>query len=302
MVSVTRRGDITYLNDGRSDARWYVEIGTGTAFGGDRYVATARSEGDALDMVAEYRLSKGIVHPLVTDDEIEGWGGYYDDYVPLDDGYYIGQMDFIIRPYDGRGKVPAPKARRSCSTRSKGRGDGPGGVDLERLAWDMAELACDVDTYDFKDNYGNMEEAVEEILPALMTLEGVRGLLAWEEAGDLPYADMERRWDGIERRLRTLERVYSGGSASKGSRGRGTCSKSSRSKGKAKTGTKRTRKTSTKRSRGVRRCHAGTICPCSRCGTGLGAVSTPSPGNTYLRMSTTRCSTAVGPDAYPLVC
>ena len=101
-MAVTRRGDTIYLNDGYSDTVYEVEIATGS-YGSDKYRVKARCESDALEMVLDYRLSKGFTHPFATEDEfnrIFGDDSWVNQCIYVDRGYWISSVAFIIRRVD----------------------------------------------------------------------------------------------------------------------------------------------------------------------------------------------------------
>lgn len=138
-MAVTRRGDVTYINDGYSDRTFDVEIAS-DIYNPEKYRVKAASESDALEMVLEYRLSKGLYHPFATEDEfndIFGDDSWMEQCVYVDQGYWISSVAFVIRQVDagkgagrsrsGRaaagGKTPVSRAdkRKAPAKKNKGR-------------------------------------------------------------------------------------------------------------------------------------------------------------------------------------
>lgn len=126
-MAVTRRGDITYLNDGYSDRAYDVEIAS-NIYNPEKYRVKASSEGDALEMVLDYKLSKGEQYPFATEEEFNqtfGDDSWMDQCVYVDPGYWISIAAFIIRPAsDGKrvsssasGKTPVSRTTKGGSRR-----------------------------------------------------------------------------------------------------------------------------------------------------------------------------------------
>lgn len=128
-MAVTRRGDVTYLNDGYSDRAYYVEI---DVFNPEKYRVKAASELDALKMVLDYRLSKGLHHPFATEDvfnDIFGDDSWMDQCIYVDQGYWISEVAFVIRPIDtGKGTVKSRSVRTVSGRRAPASKSGKGKV------------------------------------------------------------------------------------------------------------------------------------------------------------------------------
>ena len=228
-MAVTRRGDVVYVNDGYSDRSFDVEIAS-DIYNPERYRVKASSEMEALEMVLDYRLSKGLYHPFATEDEfndIFGDDSWEEQCTYVDQGYWISNAAFVIRP---AGRVPGPKG--SASPRSE----------TERLAWDIVELVYDFDPYEFRDQYGSKEEFFDENMALLSTDRGVRELADWFDGMEIDFdSRLEARRRDVLRRLRS---IASKGKASSASRKAGTGSHSRASAN---------RKTAPKKTKGVRR-------------------------------------------------
>ena len=117
-MAVTRRGDTIYLNDGYSDTAFDVEIASNID-NPEKYRVKARSESDALEMVLDYRLSKGSHYPFATEDEFNrvfGDDSWVDQCTYVDRGYWIATTSFIIRRVDR-----SPRGSRSVRGGSQTR-------------------------------------------------------------------------------------------------------------------------------------------------------------------------------------
>lgn len=88
----------------------------------------------------------------------------------------------------------------------------------ERLAWDMVDLAYDLDPYEFRDQYGSREEFYEENLSMLSTKKGIADLIAYYDGDPIDFdSRLEARRRDVLKRLRTL-RDNAGSASKKGSR------------------------------------------------------------------------------------
>ena len=128
-MAVTRRGDTIYLNDGYSDTAFDVEIAS-NIYNPEKYRVKARSESDALEMVLDYRLSKGSHYPFATEDEFNrvfGDDSWVDQCTYVDRGYWIATTAFIIRRVDRSprgsrsvrgGSVRRPASRTTCQRKA----------------------------------------------------------------------------------------------------------------------------------------------------------------------------------------
>lgn len=121
---VTRRGDVVYVNDGYSDRSFDVEIAS-DIYNPERYRVKAASELEALEMVLDYRLSKGLYHPFATEDEfndIFGDDSWEEQCTYVDQGYWISNVAFVIRQVDtgkGAGKSRAGAQNKASPKSSK---------------------------------------------------------------------------------------------------------------------------------------------------------------------------------------
>lgn len=129
-MAVTRRGNVIYLTDGYSDRAYDVEIAS-DIYNPEKYRVRAASESDALEMVLDYRLSKGLYHPFATEEEfyeIFGDDSWEDQCIYVDQGYWISTVAFVIRQADvgkdtwrARSSKPAAGRRGPASKSRKGR-------------------------------------------------------------------------------------------------------------------------------------------------------------------------------------
>ncbi len=123
MVGITRRGNVIYLSDGYSDTAFDIELAT-NPYDPEKYRVKARSESDALEMVMDYKLSKGEQYPFATEDEFNkvfGDDGWMDQCVYVDLGYWISTTAFIITPVEGKGSASRSKRSRSKGPRVSSR-------------------------------------------------------------------------------------------------------------------------------------------------------------------------------------
>ena len=113
-MAVTRRGDTIYLNDGYSDTAFDVEIAS-NIYNPEKYRVKARSESDALEMILDYRLSKGSSYPFAPEEEFNrvfGDDSWMDQCTYVDRGYWIATTAFLIRPVpDARGRSRSTRGR-----------------------------------------------------------------------------------------------------------------------------------------------------------------------------------------------
>ena len=90
------------------------------------------------------------------------------------------------------------------------------GINLEDLAWDLVDWGEDFDTYDFRDNYNDKEEAYEETLKSLNSRSQIKDIITFIKnvIEDTPEEDHEREESLIarlEQLLPTLNEEGEGG-------------------------------------------------------------------------------------------
>lgn len=90
------------------------------------------------------------------------------------------------------------------------------GINVEDLAWDLVNWGEDFDTYDFKDNYNDKEEAFEETMKSLNSKSQIKDLIIFIKNAieDTPENDHEREESLIarlEQLLPTLNEEGEGG-------------------------------------------------------------------------------------------
>ena len=75
------------------------------------------------------------------------------------------------------------------------------GINLEDLAWDLVNFGEDFDTYDFKDNYNDKEEAFEETMKSLNSRSQIKDIITIIKNAieDTPDQDHEREESLIAR-------------------------------------------------------------------------------------------------------
>ena len=107
---------------------------------------------------------------------------------------------------------PVSKSTRSGSAKGK-------------LAWDMVELAYDLDPHEFMDQYGSKEEFYEENMRMLSTKKGIDELISFYDSEPIDFdSGLDARRKDVLKRLRTM----SGASTSK----RGSTATKPKAKGK----------------------------------------------------------------------
>ena len=75
----------------------------------------------------------------------------------------------------------------------------------ERLAWDLVELAYDLDPYEFKDQYGSKDELYEGNLSMLSSKKGISELIAYYDGESIDFdSGLEARRKDALKRLRGL--------------------------------------------------------------------------------------------------